>query len=112
MSTAEFNETIHAPLRLRICASLASVDTLEFGALRDELQVADSVLSKHLKVLADEGFVALDKPTGRGGRPKTWARITKAGQKALAGHIAALRELAEMADLGGTLPAPAPAERT
>nr|NLD40102.1 helix-turn-helix domain-containing protein [Actinomycetales bacterium] len=101
MSTAQFNEIIHAPLRLRICASLASVDTLEFGVLRDEFQVADSVLSKHLKVLVDSGYVTLDKPTGLGGRPKTWVRITKEGHAALISHIAALRELAAMVDLDG-----------
>lgn len=97
--TAAFDETIHAPLRLRICVMLAGVDTVEFGALRDDLGVADSVLSKHLKVLADAGYVRLDKPTGLGGRPKTWAKLTAAGRTALKGHLATLRELASLADL-------------
>ena len=97
--TGTFDETIHAPLRLRICVMLPAVETMEFGAIRDDLEVADSVLSKHLKVLADAGYVRLDKPTGLGGRPKTWARLTKEGHKALAGHIAALRALADHADL-------------
>lgn len=94
-----FDETIHAPLRLRICVMLAAVDTMEFGAIRDDLGVADSVLSKHLKVLTEAGYVALDKPTGLGGRPKTWARLTVAGRTALQRHVAALKELTAAADL-------------
>ena len=97
--TAAFDETIHAPLRLRICVMLAGVDSMEFGALRDDLDVADSVLSKHLKVLADAAYEKLDKPTGLGGRPKTWARLTKEGRRALSAHIAALKELAALAEL-------------
>ena len=35
------------PKRLQICGSLAAIDDMEFGTLRDLLGVADSVLSKH-----------------------------------------------------------------
>lgn len=97
MTAATFDETIHAPHRLRICVALSSVDSLEFGALRDDLGVADSVLSKQLKVLVEAGYAHLDKPTGRGGRPKTWVRITPAGRRALSGHLAALAALAAAA---------------
>ena len=88
-----FDETIHAPHRLRIMVALSTVESMEFGAIRDDLGVADSVLSKQLKVLVDAGYVTLDKPTGLGGRPRTWAKITKAGRAALAGHLAELRRL-------------------
>lgn len=87
-----FDEVIHAPHRLRITARLARVDSMEFGALRDDLQVADSVLSKQLKVLAEAGYVALEKPTGRG-RVKTWAKLTPAGRRAFDSHLAALQSL-------------------
>lgn len=87
-----FDETIHAPVRLKVCAALRRVESAEFGALRDDLGVADSVLSKHLKVLTEAGYVALDKPTGQG-RVKTWARLTKEGRRAFDGHVAALREM-------------------
>ncbi|MDQ4504199.1 transcriptional regulator [Sinomonas sp. ASV322] len=95
---AEFNATIHAPIRLRACAMLAAVKELEFSLLRDELGVADSVLSKHLKVLAEEGYVSIRRPVGMGGRPKTWVSLTKAGREALKGHLAALQELARQAE--------------
>lgn len=102
MSAGRFDEIIHAPHRLRICVALAGVDSLEFGALRDDLGVADSVLSKQLKVLTEAGYVALDKPTGLGGRPRTWVKVTPAGRSALNGHLRALAELtASVPNLSG-----------
>ncbi|MDQ4502201.1 transcriptional regulator [Sinomonas sp. ASV322] len=103
-TVAGFDETIHAPLRLRVCVMLAAVKELEFSKLRDELDVADSVLSKHLKVLADAGYVGLRKPVGLGGRPKTWASLTKGGRAALSGHLVALQALAQQAALDRAQP--------
>ncbi len=88
--TAAFDEVIHAPLRLRICAFLDAVSSAEFGAVREMLDVADSVVSKHLKVLTEAGYVELEKPTGRG-RVRTWVKLTEAGKKAYRGHVEALR---------------------
>lgn len=92
-----FDEVIHAPHRLRICVMVSAVDSMEFGALRDELSVADSVLSKQLKVLSDAGYVSLDKPKGRGGKMRTWVKITPDGRAALAAHLAELQRLAALA---------------
>lgn len=89
---AEFNEVIHAPNRLQICALLANVEKAEFATIRETLDVADSVASKHLKVLVDAGYVTIDKPTGEG-RVRTWASITKEGRRAFTRHVAALRRL-------------------
>lgn len=97
MSGPEFDELIHAPHRLRICALLVSVDSAEFGMVRDHLGVADSVLSKHLKVLADAGYVKLAKPTGVGGKVRTWVSLTRAGRTAFEGHLEALRGMVEAA---------------
>lgn len=90
-----FDEVIHAPLRLRACALLAPAESLEFALVRDHLGVADSVASKHLKVLADAGYVELDKPAGQKGRARTWVRLTKDGRRAFDGHLAALRVMVE-----------------
>lgn len=95
----KFDEIIHAPHRLRICVILSAVDTMEFGAIRDELAVADSVLSKQLKVLTEAGYVELNKPLGQGGRAKTWVTITAAGGTALRGHLAELQRLAAAASI-------------
>lgn len=90
--TPTFDEVIHAPLRLRLCAFLDAVSSAEFSALRDMLEVADSVASKHLKVLSEAGYVTLEKPTGRG-RVRTWVRLTDEGRAAYRGHVAALRSI-------------------
>lgn len=89
---AKLNELIHAPNRLQICAFLGSVDRAEFSVVRDMLGVADSVLSKHVKVLEQAGYVAISKPTGRG-RVKTWLELTPTGRRAYAAHVQALRDL-------------------
>ena len=94
-----FDEVVHAPHRLRIMAALAVAESVEFAAIRELLGVADSVLSKHLKVLLDAGYVALDKPIGHGGRVRTWVRPTPAGRRAYDSHVAAL--LALVAARGG-----------
>ena len=93
-----FDEIVHAPHRLRICALLAPVDSMEFGAVRDELGVADSVLSKQLKVLVDAGYATTTKATGETGRARTWLSLTREGRRAFAGHLAALQELAAAAE--------------
>jgi DNA-binding PadR family transcriptional regulator len=44
-------------------------------------------------VLDDAGYVTLTKPTGRGGRVRTWVSLTAAGRRALDAHLAELHRL-------------------
>ncbi|WP_288987161.1 transcriptional regulator [uncultured Sphingopyxis sp.] len=83
---------LHAPARLQIAALLAKVSEMEFAKLRELVQVSDSVLSKHLAALVDEGYVDLRKAP-LGGRQRTWASLTRAGHHALEAHVAALRAI-------------------
>lgn len=93
MTDPAFDEVVHAPQRLRIMALLAAVaGQVEFATIRDVLKVADSVLSKHLKVLQDAGYIELRKPTGQG-RVRTWVQLTPAGRQTYTAHVAALREI-------------------
>ena len=88
-----FDPVIHAPGRLQICAMLSAVDQAEFATVRDAIAVSDSVMSKHLKLLEDAGYVALRKSPFNG-RSRTWLRLTKEGRKAFAAHVAELNRLA------------------
>lgn len=88
-----FDELIHSPLRLRICAALDAATEVEFAALEEMLDVSTSLLSKQLRILTDAGYVELDKRRQPIGRPRTWVRLTLSGRRAWAGHAAALREL-------------------
>jgi DNA-binding MarR family transcriptional regulator len=97
MTKAQLNTIIHAPNRLQICAFLTPLQEAEFQVLRDELDVSDSVLSKHLKQLEAAGYVAFRKGTVNG-RQRMWAGLTKAGRKAFSGHVAELKRIAGIID--------------
>lgn len=92
MTRPRFDAVVHAPNRLQICAMLATVESAEFGAVRDGLAVSDSVLSKHVRVLEDAGYVQVKKATVTS-RQRTWLALTKAGRQALEGHVAELQRL-------------------
>jgi len=95
---ARFDETIHAPVRLRICGLLRHVEQLDFAVLRDTLNVPDATLSKHVKTLADSGYVSSRKAASasRGdARRVTWLSLTPSGQVAFDAHIRALQEIAD-----------------
>lgn len=87
-----FDAVVHAPLRLHVCAMLAAVDDAELAVVRDSLEVSDSVLSKHLKVLEESGYLVLKKATVAS-RLRTRISLTKAGRRAYAGHVAELQRL-------------------
>lgn len=92
MVSPKFDLLIHAPNRLQICALLTSAAEMEFKMLKDHLEVSDSVLSKHLKVLEDAGYI-VPKKLKHLGRPRTWLSLTNKGKKAFKVHIKALKEL-------------------
>ncbi len=89
-----FDPVIHAPGRLQICAILASVNDAEFATVRDAVDVSDSVMSKHIKLLDDAGYVAVRKAAAAGGRQRTWLSLTSAGRKAFNAHVGELNRLA------------------
>ena len=97
-----FDPVIHAPGRLQICALLAAVDQAEFATVRDAINVSDSVMSKHLKLLEDAGYITLRKSPFNG-RSRTWLSLTAAGRKAFAAHVIELNRLAASA-LPGNMP--------
>lgn len=93
MDSDKFDHIIHAPNRLKICASLAHVSELEFRVLREQLGVSESVLSKQLKVLEEASYVKLKKRTDMG-RQRTWLSLSKKGRKAFTEHLDELINLA------------------
>ena len=100
MTEAKFDDLIHAPTRLAIVALLAATEWAEFRYSRDAVGLSDSALSKQLTTLDENGYVEIDKGYA-GKRPRTTARLTTAGRKAFAGHIAALQAI--VAQAGATV---------
>lgn len=92
MTGPRFDAIIHAANRLQICAMLSAVDDADFSAVRDDLDLSDSVLSKHLKILVDVGYVVV-LPYSRGGRARKKIALTPAGRRAFDAHIVELRRL-------------------
>lgn len=86
-----FDELIHGPNRLQICAALEPGTKLEFSALEEALGISTSLLSKQLKLLVDAGYATLEKRPQRVGRPRTWVGLTRTGRRAYLGHVAALK---------------------
>ena len=97
VSQAAFDELIHAPLRLQICAMLSPVRWLPFSDIRDSLEISDSVLSKHLSALAGAGYVEVSRVRSDS-RSRRQVTLTKAGRTALRGHLAALQAIAAAAE--------------
>ncbi len=88
------DDVIHAPVRFSIVAALAKVENAEFAAVRDAVELSDSVLSKQAAQLEAAGYVAIKKGYV-GKRPRTWLSLTAEGRKAFEAHLAALRAIAE-----------------
>ena len=90
--TPVFNEVIHAPQRLRICAMLRAAHKVEFGLLQDRLGLSKSALSKHLTHLAEAGYVKQDRAF-RNSRTRLWLSLTPEGARAYSAHVQALRQI-------------------
>ena len=87
-----FDATIHAENRLRICALLEAVEQIEFALVQERLQVSASVLSKHVSVLMDAGYVQQTRAV-RDTRQRVWLSLTRPGRAAYHAHLAALRAI-------------------
>jgi DNA-binding MarR family transcriptional regulator len=96
---SELNPLIHQPTRLRIMAALVSLDEgekVDFGFLRNLLELTDGNLSVHLQRLEEAGYAAVAK-TFVGRRPKTWIWVTPEGRAAFAAHVDALEAIVSQA---------------
>ena len=71
---------------------LAASEWAEFKFIRDTVGLSDSALSKQLTTLEDAGYVEIRKGFV-GKRPRTTAKLTRAGRTAFERHVAALQEI-------------------
>ena len=90
--TGALSDVVHHRHRLGILTIASEAGQVEFGYLRQALDLTAGNLNRHLAVLEDAGLVAIVKGYA-GRRPKTWVRITRRGRKALAGEMAVLEGL-------------------
>jgi DNA-binding MarR family transcriptional regulator len=88
------DETVHQRVRLGILAMVSEATECTFAVLRDELDLTDGNLSRHLRVLDEAGLLDIRKGY-EGRRPCTWIRLTPRGRAALRDEIAALERIVE-----------------
>ncbi len=86
------DDTVHQRVRLGILALLEPVKSADFTYIRDELDLTDGNLGRHLEVLEEAGYLLIRKGF-EGRRPRTWISLTKEGRRALHDEISALREM-------------------
>ncbi|MGH3502931.1 MAG: transcriptional regulator [Nocardioidaceae bacterium] len=87
-----FDTTIHAPVRLRLCATLEALGEVEFGTVLELLEISKSALSKHVATLVEAGYVE-QRHAVRDTRQRVWLSLTPAGLTAYQAHVAALRAI-------------------
>jgi DNA-binding transcriptional ArsR family regulator len=95
VNSEPLDPVIHAPARLRIVATLATLpdgDELSFTRLQDILALTPGNLITHLRKLEEAGYVSTEK-TGNGTAGKTTVALTSEGRKALDNYTQALRGL-------------------
>ena len=93
------NDVVHQRVRLGILTIAHEARKVEFGYLRESLELTAGNLSQHLSVLEKAGLVTIDKGYA-GKRARTWITLTKAGRAALREEIDQLRQL--IAQIDGT----------
>ena len=95
MTADTLDPVIHAPARLRIVATLASLpaqDTLSFTRLQDMLDLTPGNLITHLRKLEEAGYLTTDK-SGNGTAARTAVALTDEGRAALDAYTETLRDL-------------------
>jgi DNA-binding MarR family transcriptional regulator len=88
----QLDRAIHEKGRLGIMSMLAASPELSFTELRDALEMTDGNLTTHIKVLQQEGYVAVAK-SFQNNRPLTTCSLTAAGRKAFAEYINLLEKI-------------------
>ncbi|ROP27578.1 winged helix DNA-binding protein [Couchioplanes caeruleus] len=86
------DDVIHQRVRLGMLVMLAEIPECAFSTLRNELQLTDGNLNRHVQVLADAGLVTVNKGY-EGNRPRTWLKLTQDGRRALRAELLALEQL-------------------
>ena len=90
--TRALDDVVHQRVRLGIMAVTHEARRVEFGFLRETLDLTAGNLSQHLGVLEKAGLIDVEKGY-EGRRPRTWISLTKAGSEALRAELASLRAL-------------------
>lgn len=88
----ELNKAFESRVRLGIMSILMVNDFVDFGMLKEQLQITDGNMASHLSALEKLQYIDVRKQF-IGKRPNTSYAATPAGKKAFIEHLAGLEKL-------------------
>jgi len=88
----ELNKAFESRVRLGIMSILMVNDFIDFGTLKEQLQITDGNLASHLSALEKLQYIEVKKQF-IGKKPNTSYAVTIAGKKAFSEHLTALEKL-------------------
>lgn len=88
----DFNKVFESRVRLGMMSLLVVQEQVDFGQIKDSLQLSDSNLASHMAALEKIGYVDVRKQF-IGKKPNTTYAITPEGKKAFSEHLNSLEKL-------------------
>ncbi len=89
---ADLNKAFESRVRLGIMSILLVNEFVDFGTLKEQLQITDGNLASHIQALEKLAYIQVKKQF-IGKKPNTSYAISVAGKKAFSAHLDALEKL-------------------
>ena len=86
------NKAFESRVRLGIMSVLMVNDMVDFGTLKEQLQLTDGNIASHIAALEKQDYIEVTKQF-IGKKPNTSYAVTEAGKKAFNAHLNALEKL-------------------
>lgn len=93
----DLNKAFESRVRLGIMSILMVNDWIDFGTLKEMLNITDGNLASHITALEKEGYIEIKKQFV-GKKPNTSYAATKTGKKAFNDHLDALEKILKKRD--------------
>lgn len=88
----DLNKAFESRVRLGIMSILMVNDSVDFGSLKEQLNITDGNLASHITALEKLNYVVVKKKFV-GKKPNTSYAASKSGRKAFSEHLDALEKL-------------------
>lgn len=88
----DLNKAFESRVRLGIMSILMVNDFVDFGTLREQLQITDGNLASHISALEKFKYILVKKQF-LGKKPNTSYAVSAKGRKAFSEHLDALEKL-------------------
>lgn len=88
----DLNKAFESRVRLGIMSILMVNDFVDFGTLKEQLQITDGNLASHISALEKSDYIKVKKQFV-GKKPNTSYAVSAKGRKAFSEHLDALEKL-------------------